>query len=90
MEVTSGGRLMLRLLSAASSGDMRNCKKEAATSSVNSPRLQHSSCARIHDHKRSQCHRKSLAAGHVPSVTFSRTSPLCFHHSVDIYDTIDI
>jgi hypothetical protein len=54
MEVTSGGRLMmLRLLSAASSGDMRNCKKEAATSSVNSPRLQCSSCARIHEYKRS-------------------------------------
>ena len=50
-EVISGGRLMIRLVSA-SSGDMRKCKKEAATSSVNSPRLQCSSCARINEYKR--------------------------------------
>ena len=52
MDASSGGPSIIRLVLAASSGDMRKREKEAATSSVNSPRLQCSS-ARINAYERS-------------------------------------
>ena len=84
MDASSGGPSIIRLVLAASSGDMRKREKEAATSSVNSPRLQCSS-ARIHAYERSNAIEESLASCHVISMTFWRTSPLCMYDERSMY-----